>query len=52
MATTYVLRSFGSVVLINTTPQPLQYINVTWVTRDGKASWVTRDGKVTWKTRS
>ncbi len=31
--------------------QPLQYINVTWVTRDMTATWTTRDGKATWVTR-
>lgn len=52
MAVIYVLRSFGGTLLLTPpTPAPLQYLNVTWVTRDRQATWQTRDGKVTWTTR-
>lgn len=52
MATIYVPRSFGGTLILSTGPAaPLQYLNATWLTRDGKATWLTRDGKATWKTR-
>ncbi len=53
MATIYVPRVFGGVLIITYTPSTQQPppINATWVTRDDKATWVTRDDKATWVTR-
>jgi len=54
MAVTFVPRAFGGTLILNAgtvTPQPLHYINVTWVTRDMQATWKTRDMNTTWKTR-
>jgi hypothetical protein len=45
----YVLRTFGGVLLLS---PPLQYINVTWITRNLYASWKTRDDLATWDTRN
>ncbi len=53
MTTIYVPR-LGGTLIITYTPgsgPPLQYINVTWVTRDMLAAWKTRDVQPTWNSR-
>jgi len=60
MATIYVPRIFGGVVIFTVIPQQPPPINVTWITRDMHATWIARDEKaafvardevVTWKAR-
>lgn len=52
MSATYVLRTFGGVLILSPSlPPPPNSIPVTWKTRDNTATWKTRDCNVTWLTR-
>ncbi len=54
MSQTLTVPRLGGTLIIQYTAgsgPPLQYINVTWVTRDQLATWKTRDVQPTWNTR-